>query len=388
MSTIGIIAEFNPLHSGHKHLIDEAKNQGDVVCVMSGNFVQRGDFAIYPKETRFKVALDCGCDLIAELPTPWAMSTAQNFALGSVFILNSLGCDTIMFGSECGDINTLSSVADILESKPFKNFLSVELKKGITFATARENAVKKCGGDSSLLSGANNNLAIEYILAARSINPELNFKTIKRQGAMHDSLNEDTFVSATLLREKIKSGDFDFVEKFIPKGVFEYYKNSPICSIEGKDLAILSLLRSKTKEDFKNLPDISEGLDNKLLNSVTLAVSLEELYNNLKVKRYTMARIRRLVMNAFLSIDNSFFLEKPPYIRIGGMNKTGEKILKNATKSSPVPIVVKPAQIEALSENAQRLFNTEIKATNLYNLFLSSPQKCGNEYTRKIIKTE
>lgn len=388
MSTIGIIAEFNPLHNGHEYLISKAKKLGNVVCVMSGNFVQRGDFSVYPKEIRFESALACGCDLVAELPTPWAMSTAQNFALGSVFILNALGCDTIMFGSECGEIEPLISIADILESKSFSLRLAEELKKGITFAAARENAVKLCGGDYSLLSGTNNNLAIEYILAARNINKALKFKTIKRLGAMHDTLREDTFVSATLLREKIKEADLKFLEKHTPKSAYELYKNSPVCSIDGKDLSILSLLRKKSEIEFKNLPDISEGLDNKIYNSIRLATSLEELYNSIKVKRYTLARIRRLVLCAALDVNNSFFLKTPPYIRIGGMNKKGEKILKNATKNSPVPIVVKPAQINALDDVSKSLFETENRATDLYNLFLSAPQKCGSEYTRKIIKTE
>jgi len=385
---IGIIAEFNPLHNGHKYLISEAKKHGDVICVMSGNFVQRGDLSIYPKETRFKAALGCGCDLVVELPTPWAMSTAQNFAFGSIYILNSLGCDTIMFGSECGAIEPLLSVANILESEDFSSRLTDELKKGITFAKARENAVKSCGGDSSLLSLPNNTLAIEYILAARKINKELNFKTIKRLGAMHDTLNDDVFVSATLLREKIKNNDLEFLKNHTPEITHQIYEKSPVCNIEGKDLAVLSLLRSKSESDFKNLPDISEGIDNKLYNNIRLATSLEELYNSIKVKRYTHARIRRLVLCAALGIDNTFFLKNPPYIRIGGMNKIGEKIVKNAAKSSPIPIVVKPSQIVALDDFSKKLFELENRATDLYNLFLSKPQKCGSEYTRKIIKTE
>jgi predicted nucleotidyltransferase len=165
-------------------------------------------------------------------------------------------------------------------------------------------------------------------------------------------------------------------------------KNSPICSIDGKDLSILSILRKKSESELINLPDISEGLDNKIYNGIKLATSLDELYNSIKVKRYTLARIRRLVLCAALDIDNSFFLKTPPYIRIGGMNKKGEEILKNATKNSPVPIVVKPAQIAALGDTSKKLFEVENKATDLYNLFLSAPQKCGSEYTRKIIKTE
>ena len=144
MAVVGIIAEFNPFHTGHKYLLDAAKKKGTVVCALSGNFVQRGDVAFSEKRKRAEAALLCGADLVATLPVCWSMSTAQNFALGGVSVLKECGCDTIMFGSECGNVDTLLETADVLESEAFKEELGKELKKGITFAAARQKAIVNC----------------------------------------------------------------------------------------------------------------------------------------------------------------------------------------------------------------------------------------------------
>ena len=201
LSTIGVIAEFNPLHKGHEYLLNEAKKQGPVVCVISSNFVQRGDTAIAEKRLRTKFALDCGADLVLELPVLWSMSTAQNFALGAVSALGFAGCDKIIFGSECGDMETLRKTAQILSSEEFSNNLAQLLKTGITFAAAREKAALMCGAEN-VFSGANNNLGIEYITAAKSLGLEIEFETLKRIGAAHDSNEEAEFVSASLLRKR------------------------------------------------------------------------------------------------------------------------------------------------------------------------------------------
>ncbi|MBE6787055.1 MAG: nucleotidyltransferase family protein, partial [Ruminococcaceae bacterium] len=160
MEVLGIIAEFNPLHNGHKYLINEAKKYGAVVCAISGNFVQRGDTAIYEKSLRAKAALLCGADLVVELPVCYSMSTAQNFALGGVSMLDSIGCDSIIFGSECGDIQKLYKTCDILESENFKEKLKIHLQNGVTFAAARQKAAEECGAPQNILDSANNNLGI------------------------------------------------------------------------------------------------------------------------------------------------------------------------------------------------------------------------------------
>ena len=385
LRAIGIIAEFNPLHKGHKYLIEEAKKQGEtVICVLSSNFVQRGDTAIVEKRIRTLSALKNGTDIVIELPVLWSMSTAQNFALGAVSALKEAGCEKIIFGSEEGDIKSLSECAEILSSDQFSALLSEELKKGVTFAAARQKAAEKLGAKKDILSGANNNLGLEYIIAAKSLNYKVQFETVKRIGASHDSLEEAEFVSASFVREKLKLGDFEKAKEYMPEIVFNPENISDIKRIE---TAILGILRTKTLEELSLLPDLSEGLQNKLFSAIRKATSLNDLYEKIKVKRYTLARIRRLVLSAFIGADNEFFMKPLPYLRVLGFSKNGSRYLKKL-KSSSVPVITRTADINDLSATAKKVFETEAKASDLFGLTLKTPLECGTEYTAKIIKTE
>lgn len=388
MSGVGIIAEFNPLHKGHEYLISEAKKQGTVVCVISGNFVQRGDTAIAEKRVRASAALKAGADVVLELPVLWSMSTAQNFCLGGVSALKFAGCDKIMFGSECADIEELKKAANIITSTKFAELVAEKMKTGITFAAARQSAAEELGVKAGLLEGANNNLGLEYIVAAKNLNYNVEFETVKRIGAAHDSFAEAEFVSASLLREKIKQNDYDFCKKYMSEDIVSLFSPENISDIKNIETAILAILRTKSQNDLKNLPDLSEGVENKLFCGIGLATNLNELYNTVKVKRYTLARIRRLVLSAFLNFDNSYFLKPLPYIRVLGFSKQGEKYIKNNFKDCPVPIINRTADVEKLDAKSKKVFETEAKATDLYLLSLSKPQKSGLEYTSKIIKTE
>lgn len=387
MSVTGIIAEFNPLHTGHKFLIDEAKEKGAVVCVISGNFVQRGDTAIYEKQLRAQSALLCGADLVLELPVCYSMSTAQNFALGSVSLLDAVGCDTLMFGSESGSISDLVETSNILQSEKFSKTLTPYLEKGMTFAAARQKAAEDSGAPKGILSGANNNLGIEYICAAKAINSKMKFKTVSRQGVWHDSddMNKD-FASASALREKIKQGEFSACERYFPKEVVKLFKTADFSDISRIESAILASLRTKEQASLETLPDLSEGVENKLFTQIKLANSLGDLYNGMKVKRYTMARIRRLVLSAFLSVDNSMFLKAPPYLRVLGFNKTGEEIVRQNAKNSRIPVIMRVNEIDNLGEDAKKVFEAECRATDLYALSLKRPFECSLEYTRPLIK--
>ena len=389
MSTSGIIAEFNPLHKGHKFIIDAARADGNtVICVISGNFVQRGDTAVIPKFKRAEAALKCGADLVAELPVPWSMSTAQNFALGGVSQLITLGCDEIVFGSECGNIEELQKAADILESGVFAEHLTENLTSGITFAVAREQAAMQAGLTSTVLSSPNDTLAIEYILAARRLGYSGSFRCVKRIGAEHDSLElNPNAVSASLIREKLTKGDLGFAERFMPIELRGIIREDIISDINNIDKCILAVLRTKTQEYFSTLPDISEGLENKLYFSVRVATSYNELCNMVKTKRYSHARIRRLVLSAFLGIDNSFFGTVPPYVRILGFSPKGQTHLKNIPESN-IPIITRASEIKKLDNNAVKVFETECRATDLYSLSLKKPQECGTEYKAKFLKME
>ena len=389
LSVTGIIAEFNPLHTGHELLLKKAKEQGTAVAVISGNFVQRGDLAIAEKRIRARAALLSGADLVLEMPVPYSMSTAQNFALGGVSALKGVGCDTLLFGSESGDIAELTAACDILKTKEYSERLSTYLDTGITFALAREKAACDLGLKEGSLSGANNNLAIEYMTAAGNIGADFRFQTLKRQGASHDSSEASGgYASASLLRERILSGDRDFCKDYIPEKVFPLFTPENTADIRRIENAVLAVLRTRTLNELKNLPDISEGLENKLFSEIKVAISLEDLYNRLKVKRYTLARIRRLVLSAFIGLDGTFFMKYPPYVRVLGFNEQGMALLKERASGSDIPIVTRVSEIKNLTPTALKLFEAESRATDLFSLALPKPAPCGLEYTAKIIKTE
>lgn len=385
MSVTGIIAEFNPLHKGHEYLIKKAGISGPVVCVISGNFVQRGETAIAEKRIRTKAALRCGADLVLELPVLWSMSTAQNFALGGVSALCFAGCDKILFGSESGDIKRLKNTANILNSREFSNELEKELKNGVTFAVARQKAAEICGCDTGILQGANNNLGIEYITAACKNGYNIEFDTLTRLGAAHDSMEEREFVSASLLRQKLHEGDYAFCKKYMPETALELFTPESLSDMGKIDRAVLSVLITKTVEELKNLPDISEGVENKLFSAIRVAGSLEALYNNVKVKRYTHARIRRMALSAFIGADNSFFMKPLPYLRVLGFNKNGIELLKEKVSKAPVPVITRTADINNLPKDSLKVFETESRATDLFGLSLPVPLGCGLEYTSKIV---
>lgn len=385
MSRVGIIAEFNPFHNGHETLLRKAKETGDAVCVMSGNFVQRGDFAIADKRLRAKAALLSGADLVLELPVVYAMSTAQNFALGGVAALAAAGCDTLLFGSECADPERLAAAVERLESREYKEKLAELLSSGMGFAAARDAAA----GLGDLLKGANDNLAVEYMSAAKRIGVTFTYLPFKRAGVGHDgTVPCGRFASASYLREKLLAGDRAFCENYMPEYSLRLINEEEIADITRSERAILAVLRQKTIEEIASLPDISEGIENRIFSAVRVATSTEELYHTVKTKRYSFSRVKRLILSAFLGLDDRFFLKIPPYIRVLGMNKTGEAILRDRAKNSLVPLVSRTGEAESLSPDAKQLLLWEAAASDLFSLGLKTPKPCGEEYRAKIIKTE
>lgn len=386
MGISGIIAEFNPLHNGHKYLIERAKNDGNtVVCVISGNFVQRGDTAIIPKFARAEMSLICGADIVIELPTPWAMSTAQNFAFGAVSQLLTFGIDTLYFGSESSNIEELLKIAQILSSEEYKNKISSPGDKNITFAAQRSHIVSDIlGYESEVLSSPNDTLAVEYICAAKMLNSNIKFVPVKRVGAGHnDTESLEEFTNATLLREAVLSGNINYVNKYMPKECAEILLKSSISNINRLDTAIISHLKMLNKDDFTSLPDISEGLDNLLYNKIRTSLTYSGLLTELKSKRYTLARIRRLILSAFLGIDKKYFLTEPPYVRLLGFKKDAIEVL---TKETNKPVISKVSQINNLDLESNELFSLENKINEIYALSLDKPELFVNECKEKIIK--
>lgn len=385
-----VICEFNPLHMGHKLLLDRMKAISDgIVCVMSGNFVQRGEPAILDKWARTRLALQNGADLIVELPLPWACSGAEHFAAGGVALAEALRCDLLVFGSEVPDVSRMDAAAEALLSPKFSESFSEVPDKGLSFAQRREAALHSMLGEtaSSLLQKPNCILGIEYLKAIRRQNAALTPIAIPREGAGHDRAAENQeYRSAGELRHLLRTGGK--LAGLVPENVcvtLEQLLSSGHCpaSLSWLERSILCKLRTMKPEDFSALPDLSEGLENRLHTAAREARSLEELYSLVKSKRYSHARIRRLVMSAFLEIPSGL-PELPLYLRILGMTETGARILKDATPM--LPVAVRPVDFERLGGSFANLFRLEARADDLYALAFPTPFPCGRDYTEKLIK--
>lgn len=392
MQNVGIIAEFNPFHLGHEYLIKQAKkDSNNVICVMSGNFVQRGDTAIISKFARAKAAIECGADLVIEMPTPFAMTTAQNFAFSAVKLLADLKViDSIVFGSECGEIEKLECICNLFSSEEFENKLKPKLNSSKTFAKLRQEALEELSPDScGILENANDILAIEYLTALKKIKSDIKPVCIKRLGAKHNEKADGITASAGQIREQILGGDYAFAQKYMPEKSFETLKENPISDINRLENAILCSLRQKRLEGgLGDLPDVTDDLKNRFCKAIQVSSSLNELFENIKTKKYTLSRIRRMVLNTFLGIDKTFYGEEIPYIRVLGLSKKGAQILSDISKKSDLPIIAAASDTENLSDFGKKVFLSEQICTDFYSLSLSTPQKCGNEFYNKVFKGE
>ncbi len=395
MKVTGIVAEYNPFHNGHKYMVEKCREGGTthVVAVMSGNFVQRGSVAIMDKRARAAAALGSGVDLVLELPVCWAVSTAERFARGGVSVLAALGCvDALGFGAECDDVSLLLKAADAVCDIRVHEIIKRELEGGISYPKARENAVSEVFGEetASVLSEPNNILGVEYIKALKGLGSSIVPEPVLRQGAAHDSLKENgEFASASALRVLLERGD-EAAFEFMPESSVREFERlrsvgrAPACFDES-ERAILSRLRMLSLDDIRNAPDVSEGLENRIYNAIQAATSLEELYDIIKTKRYTHSRIRRIITSLYLGIEPSDVTAQIPYIRVLGFNERGREILKLAKDTAKLPVIMKTAQIDALSSEAKHVFDLECKATNLYNLSTPRILPCGTECSDEIV---
>ena len=382
MKVAGIIAEFNPFHNGHRLLVQKAREAGytHVVAVMSGNFVQRGEPAIFHHSVRTKAALENGVDLVLQLPSVYAMSGAQSFARAGAEILDGLGVvDSLVFGSECGDIRLLSETADTVYGEKIKAFIPEELDKGISFAAARENALRKINpAYADVIKSPNNILGVEYIAALKKLGSRISPITFERIGAAHDSDDTDgNIAGASMIRELIKNGGN--WKKFVPDNTTEIYSNSDIADMSRIEKAVLYKIRTVTAEELSKVPDISEGIENRIISAAKQSVSLEELYSLAKTKRYSHARIRRIVWNCLLGVTAEDLNKSVPYIRIVGFNRRGAELIKASKETANLPVISKPAELSLLDETARRVFSLECTAGDIYSLCYENPAVCGTE---------
>ena len=334
MKTVGIICEYNPLHLGHKKQIDEIRrlfgSDCSVVCLMSGNFVQRGTPAIIDKSIRAKAAICCGADLVLELPVEYALSSAEGFATGGVSILGNF-CDGLCFGAETADSELLLATAKALLSKEFPPLLKAQLETGKSFPAARQAALAEMGLNSNLLETPNNILAVEYCKAILAQKSPMLPVPIHRGGSYHDELPDEENPSATSIRKlMLDSRDF---KSLVPAATQKLFDDTPLHSLEAGERAILAKLRTMTDAQFEALPYGSEGLWRKFMHACREQATLDDIIAATKSKRYTRTRIDRMIMCAFLGLMEADLAAPIPYVRVLALNDRGRAVLKKARET-------------------------------------------------------
>ena len=363
---IGIVAEYNPFHAGHAYQIEKARELagGDVtvVAVMSGDFVQRGEWAIQPKAMRAVSACRGGADAVFELPLPWCLSSAEGFARGAVSLLLSLGITHLSFGSESADLEKLSATASRIAVPGFEEEVKACLHAhpNLTYPQARAAVL----GENAV-SSPNDLLAVEYLISMQGA-PVIPLP-VRRLGSGHDEAGESICPSASELRSRIYSGRISC--DHVSPSVME--------------TACLSRLRLLDKESFLILPDCADGLGSRIWNAVREGSSLQQICDLAKTRRYTHSRVRRAVMCAVLGIRSGDNAGTPPYARLLAVNSRGREFLASVKGSTSVPIVTLPKELEACgTPRARRVFAAGASAHDLYVLAFPplADTKCGEDY--------
>ena len=374
MKVCGIVCEYNPFHNGHKHQIDVIKNRlgyDTVVGVMSGNFTQRGDVAVFDKSVRANAAIMNGMDLVVDLPTVHALQSAEIFAENAVFILNALGVDALSFGSESEDLDSMKRLAQLFvkESPEFVSALKSELRQGKPYHLARSSAASKIlgGGCGDILKEPNNILAIEYLKALLRLDSPMIPHPIKRDSSHHnDSEIYGSIASATAVRSGLKNQNPSALSA-VPDNCGKLYKQSKIHNIERLSTAIISKIILSDAELIRKVPDVSEGLENKIKKAARDSKSFSELCDNIKSKRYAHSRIRRILINFLLGITADNASVRPQYIKILGFGSKGQMLLNHKKKTCPLPLA---KNRNAVKNNpaAAKLWDRELQFDMIYKL--------------------
>lgn len=386
MRTAAIVAEYNPFHNGHACHLQKTREAGAeaVFAVMSGNFVQRGEPAAFSKWARAEAAVRCGVDLVLELPVFWAASTAQRFACGAVSVVRHTGvADMLSFGSECGDARRIKDAAQLLDSMEIPDTL---LRSGRTFASAREEAVRAVDGSlADLLHAPNDTLAVEYARAVFGSGMDISLLAVPRIGA-HDGEPVSRYASASHIRSDLS---WRTIEAYCPPQSAQILRREidagrAPADIRWLERALLLRLRTSTPEQIAALPDVSEGLENRILAAARESSSLEELTGRIKTKRYPLSRIRRILLSSLLQINASDVPQDVPYLRVLAIGQRGEALLREMKRKADIPIVTRMTRIGVGDDDAARTFRAENRAGEVFSLLQPNTQPGGGEYTHAV----
>ena len=417
---LGIIAEYNPFHNGHLYHLETSKKLTDAdytVAIISGNFTQRGSTSIVDKWSKTKMALENGIDLVIELPVLYSISSAENFADGAIKILNSLGIvDYLSFGAETSDISILNNIANILcsEHEEYKNLLSIELEKGLSFPKARENAlldyIKNTDDNvpenriidfekySKVLSSPNNILGIEYLKALKKYKSSIKPVCISRFKSEYNSSSfSENIASATAIRELIKNKNFDTIKNVIPLESYSILMDCINSGCVAPDLncfekEIIFTLRKMSIEEIASIPDVSEGLEFSIKKAANSCNNINEFLDIVKSKRYTITTLQRILLYALLGISKEDMqLSKKvgkPYIRVLGFNDNGKKLVSEiATKNPELKLItsVKKFVDSNSNKDLQIIFDKDVWATDVYSLAFKNNSLANLDFKNGVI---
>lgn len=393
MKVSGIICEYNPFHNGHLYHIQKTRENGatHIVAVMSGNFVQRGDTAVIDKLERARLAVRCGADLVIELPVQYSLASAEGFAAGAVYLLDALGAvDELSFGSECGDVAKLLEAMDTVNTIAVSHSDEIRniMEKGYTYPRALSSVVNGIDGEAaSIISEPNNLLAIEYLRALKKLDSSIKPFTVKRENAAHDGKTaENGFASASYLRERIqkRTNISEYTTSEWAAAITAAMSKGEIASMSRLERVILYKLRSSTTDEIANIYDVGQGLEHRIYGA-RMAGSFDELLFTVKTKRYTMARIRRIILALLIGITKVDMRRLPPYGRILAFNERGREILARAKGLTKIPFASSIAKLSQLGETAERFAELEIRASDIYGLALETVTSAQKDYRAKIM---
>lgn len=374
-NTIGIICEYNPFHFGHKYHISKTReitSCKNVVCIMSGSMVQRGECAVFDKWQRAKSAVLGGADLVIELPAYYSLQSADVFAYGAVSILEGIGiADAISFGCECNDIDAIKNLAEFMseDNAMYNTAVQDEMSKGISYPKACYNAVSTYKSDlAHILDKPNNTLGISYVKALRKINSTITPLCIKRDNDYHSDNTNDGYMSASEIRNRIYRGtDYSIYA--------DDYSLENIYRMKNAESYILGTLRGMREDFLSKIKGAEPGIANLIINSAKKACSLDELIALSSGKRYTEHRIKRYIMSAILGID---YDASPSYIRVLAIGRNGAKLLREIKQKSDFDIITKTADYTGQNP----MFETDIRATDFASLCSDDVSKrySGRDY--------
>ena len=381
MDAVGVVCEFDPLHRGHERLLRRAGESGRVlVCAMSGNFTQRGGAACVEKFTRAEMAVRCGADLVVELPTPWAMATAEKFADGGVSLLAQCGVKTLYFGSECGDADALWATAEALLRADVHRAIRLEMDGGLPYAAARQAVLERETGLGALLAQPNNTLAVEYLKAIRRRGLAADAVTVRREDGGHHGT-----ASASHIRALLAAGQEAKAFALMPPQAAdilgrEMKKGLAPADPARLERAMLARLRLMNEHDFASYDSGGEGLYRRVYRAVQEGDSLGDILTRATTKRYPTARVRRMLWAVFLGLEAPG--EDIPYVRILAATEAGRRLLRQM-RDAGVPVLTKAADVGRLGPSAEALFTREARRTDVYALACpGSPLPCGSDWRR------